>query len=71
MIEEPAPPRRGRGALLDDLAREDLDLYAVEELDERIQLLQAEIERARRFRERKDASKSLADSVFSLGAKGG
>lgn len=69
MIEEPAAPRRGRGAALLDLGREDLDLYAVEELDERIEGLTAEIERTRRARDRKQASKSAADSVFSLGAK--
>lgn len=65
MSEEPATPRRGRGALLIDLAREDLDLYAVEELAERVELLAAEIERSRRARDRKQASKSAADSVFS------
>lgn len=66
MSEEPAPPRRGRGALVADLGREDLDLYAVEELDERIEGLQAEIDRTRRQRERKQSSRSAADSIFSL-----
>lgn len=69
MIEEPALPRHGRGALLIELAREDLDLYAVEELDERLELLQLEMDRVRRAREKKSASRSLADSVFSLGGK--
>jgi len=71
MIEEPALPRRGRGAALAELSREDLDLYAVEELDERLDGLGEEIERTRRARDRKQASKSAADSVFSLGGKAG
>lgn len=66
MIDEPAAPRRGRGALLQDLAREDLDLYAVEELDERVAALQSEIDRTRAFRERKQATRSAADAVFSF-----
>ena len=70
MIEEPAAPRRGRGALLADLGREDLDLYAVEELDERIAGLEAEIARTRAQRGRKQSSRSAADAVFSLPSSG-
>ncbi|MDR3509276.1 MAG: DUF1192 family protein [Caulobacteraceae bacterium] len=64
MIEEPAPPRRGRGQILADLAREDLDLYAVEELDERIGLLEAEIARTRAQAARKRAGRAAADALF-------
>ena len=46
MMEEPPPPRKMRGQALIDASREDLDLYAAEELNERIEQLQAEIETA-------------------------
>ena len=65
MIEDPAPPRAGRGAALFDLAREDLDLHAVEELNERIAGLEAEIARARKAIERKQAGRAAADALFS------
>jgi uncharacterized small protein (DUF1192 family) len=66
-VEEPALPRARRGALLDDLAREDLELYAVEELNERIARLEDEIARVRRALERKQSGRAAADSLFSLG----
>ena len=66
MIEDPAPPRAVRGAALFDLAREDLDLYAVEELQERIASLEAEIGRARTAMERKQAGRAAADALFSF-----
>ena len=65
MIEDPAPPRAVRGAALFDLAREDLDLYAVEELKERIASLEAEIGRARTAMDRKQAGRAAADALFS------
>jgi uncharacterized small protein (DUF1192 family) len=64
MLEEPAAPRRGRGQLLVDLAREDLDPYAVEELAERISLLEAEIERTRAQLNRKQSGRAAADALF-------
>ena len=64
-MEEPALPRTGRGAALLDLAREDLDLHAVEELQERIASLEAEIARVRRAIERKQAGRAAADALFS------
>lgn len=66
MIEEPAAPRRGRGALVQDLAREDLDLYAVEELEERAAALRAEVDRTLAARDRKTSTRSAADAVFSF-----
>jgi uncharacterized small protein (DUF1192 family) len=64
MLEEPAPPRRARGQALVDAAREDLDLYAVEELQERIEQLQAEIARTQGQMDRKQAGRAAADALF-------
>lgn len=66
-MEEPAPPRPQRGASLDELVREDLDAYAVDELSERIARLEGEIERTRKARERKRSGRSAADALFSFG----
>ncbi|HXV00706.1 MAG TPA: DUF1192 domain-containing protein [Caulobacteraceae bacterium] len=65
MSEEPAEVRRLRGATLVDLAREDLELWGAEELIERIELLSAEIERARAQLTRKEATRAAADALFS------
>ena len=67
MDEEPAFPRAARGAALRDLSLEDLDLYAVGDLDERIECLQAEIVRTRSVRDRKQAGRAAADAFFSMG----
>ena len=64
MSDEPAEPRRGRGQLLVDLSREDLELYSAEELNERILLLQGEIDRARAQLERKSSGRAAADALF-------
>ena len=64
MLDEPVPPRRARGQALIDVSREDLDLYAVEELRERIELLQAEAERTKAQLERKQAGRAAADALF-------
>ena len=64
LIEEPAPPRRGRGALLLELSREDLDNYAVEELRERIEGLRAEIERVEARLTSKQSGRAAADALF-------
>ena len=64
MMEEAAPPRRGRGQTLIEVTREDLDLYAVEELEERIGLLQAEIDRTRAQLDRKRSGRAAADALF-------
>ena len=67
MMEDPAPPRAARGAMLLELAREDLDLYAVEDLKERIAKLEAEIGRTRTALDRKQAGRAAADALFSFG----
>jgi len=64
MTEEPAEPRRARGQALVDISREDLDLYAVDELQERIDLLQAEVVRTRAQLDRKQAGRAAADALF-------
>ncbi len=66
MLDENLPRPGGRGALLADLRREDLDPYAVEELDERIARLEAELERTRKARESKRARRDAADALFSF-----
>jgi uncharacterized small protein (DUF1192 family) len=64
MLEEAVEPRRGRGQALVELTREDLDLYGVEDLKERIELLGAEIERTRAQLDRKQAGRAAADALF-------
>ncbi|HWF01420.1 MAG TPA: DUF1192 domain-containing protein [Caulobacteraceae bacterium] len=64
MAEEPAEIRRTRGQTLFELAREDLDLYGVSELNERIELLEAEIGRTRAQLARKEAGRAAADALF-------
>ena len=67
MMEEPAAPRPMRGALLIEATREDLDLYAVGELNERIATLEGEIARARAAIGKKQNSLAAADALFSFG----
>lgn len=64
MLEEAIEPRRGRGQALIDLSREDLELYGVEDLKERIELLNAEIVRAEAQLNRKQAGRAAADALF-------
>jgi uncharacterized small protein (DUF1192 family) len=64
-MEEPAEIRVGRGQRLAEAVREDLDLYGVVELEERIEVLQAEIARVRAHLDRKRAGRAAADALFS------
>ena len=64
---EDLDPRPVRGATLTALGREDLDLYSVEELTERIEALEAEIARVRAAIDGKQAKKSAADALFNFG----
>jgi uncharacterized small protein (DUF1192 family) len=64
MLDEPAEPRRSRGQALIEAAREDLDLYAVDELQERIEALQAEIDRTKAQMDRKMSGRAAADALF-------
>ena len=65
-MDEPALPRPARGAALVDIGREDLDLYAVEELQARIAALEGEAGRTRQAMQRKMAGRSAADALFSF-----
>ena len=67
MTFEDLEPRPARGATLTALGREDLDLYSVQELDERIEALNGEIERVKAAIARKQDKKSAADALFNFG----
>ena len=66
MSEDPAEPRVGRGAILTELEREDLDLYGVSELRERIERLRAEADRTDVKLQKKESGKSAADALFKF-----
>jgi uncharacterized small protein (DUF1192 family) len=66
MLEETAEPRALRGAHLTSAAREDLELYGVVELEERISQLKAEIARTEAQLARKRAGREAADALFKL-----
>jgi uncharacterized small protein (DUF1192 family) len=66
MTFEDLEPRPQRGAAMSALGREDLDLYSVEELNERIEALEHEIDRARGAIQGKNAKKSAADALFNF-----
>jgi uncharacterized small protein (DUF1192 family) len=61
---EDVPVRRQRGQALAELAREDLELYGVEELRERIEALEAEIARADAMINKKQSGRAAADALF-------
>jgi uncharacterized small protein (DUF1192 family) len=64
-MDEPADVRLGRGQRLNEALKEDLELYAVAELEERIEALQAEISRVQAQIDRKRAGRAAADALFS------
>jgi uncharacterized small protein (DUF1192 family) len=66
MLDESLPRPTGRGAALEDLRKEDLDVYGVEELSDRIQRLEAEAARTREALEKKRARRDAADALFSF-----
>ncbi len=61
---EDASPRARPGDLVAQLAREDLDPLSVTELDERISILTAEIERTRAKRQHAVNHKASAEALF-------
>ena len=63
--EEAEPVRRARGWAIVEASREDLDLFGVVELEDRIEALQSEIARTRAQIERKRAGRAAADAFFS------
>jgi uncharacterized small protein (DUF1192 family) len=64
-MEDVADVRVGRGQRLAEALREDLELYGVSELEERIEMLQAEIARTQAQIDRKRAGRAAADALFS------
>lgn len=64
-MEEPAEVRIGRGQRLAEAVREDLELFGVAELEERIEILEGEIARTRAQIDRKRAGRAAADALFS------
>lgn len=66
MLDEPAGPRSARGDALREALREDLEIYAVADLEERIADLEAEIVRTRAQLDKKRDGRSAADAMFKL-----
>ena len=64
-MEEPAEVRVGRGQRLVEAVREDLELFGVAELEERIEILQSEIARVQTQIDRKRQGRAAADALFS------
>jgi uncharacterized small protein (DUF1192 family) len=66
-MEEPAEVRIGRGQRLVEAVREDLELFGVAELEERIDILNSEIARVQAQIDRKRSGRAAADALFSSG----
>jgi uncharacterized small protein (DUF1192 family) len=64
MLEEPAEPRAFGGRALNETTHEDLEIYGVVELEERIEALQAEIERTKTQLAKKKAGRDAANALF-------
>lgn len=64
-MEEPAEVRVGRGQRLIEAVREDLELFGVAELEERLEILQSEASRVRAQIEKKRSGRAAADALFS------
>lgn len=71
MSLEDLEPRPVRGQALRDLQREDLDGYAVEDLEARAEILRNEIVRTEAAATSKRQRKSDADALFSFGGNAG
>jgi len=63
-MEEPVSTGVGRGQRLEEAIREDLELYGVAELEERIEILKEEIARCEGQIDRKRAGRAAADALF-------
>ena len=64
MFEDAAEPRAFSGRALIEAAHEDLEVYGVLELEERIAALQAEIERTKTQLAKKKAGRDAANALF-------
>jgi uncharacterized small protein (DUF1192 family) len=63
-MDEPAEVRVGRGQRLAEAVREDLELFGVLELEERLEVLRTEIARVEAQLDRKRAGRAAADALF-------
>jgi uncharacterized small protein (DUF1192 family) len=63
-LEDAEPVSRPRGWALTEIAKEDLELLAVSDLEDRIEALETEIARTRAQLERKRAGRAAADALF-------
>lgn len=63
MDEDDLPRRRGDAA--SQLSRESLDTYSLDELADRIALLEAEIARVKAHRDKAGAHRAAADALFA------
>lgn len=64
-MDEPVDVRIGRGQRLLEAVREDLDLYGVSELEERLEVLEAETRRVKAQIDKKRSGRAAADALFS------
>lgn len=64
-MEEPVEVRIGRGQRLVEAVREDLELYGVEELEERLEILAVEVARVQAQIDKKRSGRAAADALFS------
>jgi uncharacterized small protein (DUF1192 family) len=64
-MEEAADVRVGRGQKLLEAVKEDLELFGIAELEERVEVLQSEIARVKAQMDRKRAGRAAADALFS------
>ena len=64
-MEEPAEVRVGRGQRLIEACREDLELFGVSELEERLDILASERARVQAQIDRKRSGRAAADAFFS------
>jgi uncharacterized small protein (DUF1192 family) len=64
-MEEPAEVRVGRGQRLIEACREDLELFGVSELEERLDILRSVEARVQAQIDRKRSGRAAADALFS------
>ena len=63
-MDEPVEVRVSRGQQLAEAVLEDLELFGVAELEERLDMLRTEIVRVEAQLERKRAGRAAADALF-------
>lgn len=65
-MNEDNEPRPARGASLIAVTREDLDVYSVGDLQERIATLEAEVQRCQAAIKGKSSQRNAADALFNF-----